>query len=633
MLFLLAIVPALGAAVTIVSGAQTRLRRAAISAGTIGVTLALAIVAAGGGWAGSLKWSDQLVLSATLTPMAATVAILVPLIALPVLLYAGGHESEGGLKRLVALLLLFVGGMELLVVAADLLTLLIGWEIVGACSWALIGHHWRDPDNPRGGLYAFVTTRLGDLGLFLAAMAAFAGSGSFAYADLTGLPSPILEIVAFGILVSAAAKSGQVPFSPWLFRAMAGPTSVSALLHAATMVAAGAYVLIRLHPVLDQAPAFAPAAIGIGLMTALAGGVVAVLQPHAKKLLAASTSAHYGLMFVAVGAGYPAIALLHLVVHAGFKALLFLAAGIAGERAGTYELDRMGFGRALPFVALLSAVGALALAGVPPLAGAWTKEEIVAAAGHHGLWLAVGVVAAGGFSAAYAARFQLTAFSKRQPADGGAPGGLEYWGLGLLAGFSLLLSALWLPAIHDAVATALDAELPSSTLTELVASLALVVLGLLAGAGLARAVPTLGERGGLAAASDWLGLPGAIRLAVVRPFSQLAAASARFDDAVFDAVPRLVAATGKGIAARASIGDTRVVDHGVRTAAAFGVRLSRLGDTVGEFVTDGLPRGSARVVGFGGEEARQLQTGLSHQYYALLGGGAALLVLVLIIVA
>ncbi|MEW5424880.1 NADH-quinone oxidoreductase subunit L [Amorphus sp. 3PC139-8] len=633
MLFLLAIAPALGAAITFASDMRTRFGLATVSSGTTGVTLAVAIVAAGFGWTGAIGWSDQLRLTAALTPMAATMAILVPLIALPVLLYAAGHESERGLKRLIVLLLLFVGGMELLVVAADLLTLLIGWEIVGACSWALIGHDWRDPDNPRGGLYAFVTTRFGDLGLFLAAMAAFAGAGSFAYADLAGLPSPMIEMVAFGILVSAAAKSGQVPFSPWLFRAMAGPTSVSALLHAATMVAAGAYVLIRLHPVLHQEPAFAPAAIGIGLVTALAGGLVAALQPHAKKLLAASTSAHYGLMFVAVGAGYPLVALLHLVAHAGFKALLFLAAGIAGEKAGTYELDRMGFGRALPSVAALSALGALTLGGVPPLAGAWTKEEIVAVAGHRGLWLAAGVMLAGGLSAAYAARFQLMAFGRREAAGGSGPGRLEYCGVGLLAGFSLLLSALWYPAIHDAVATAFGAEIPSSTLAELIASLALVALGLLAGASLARTAPALGKVGTGAALSDWLGLPSAIRLGITRPFSRLATSAAWFDDAVFDAVPRLVAATGKGIASHASLSDTFVVDRGVRLAAAFGVWLARLGDTVGEFVTDGLPRGTAGIVGFGGAEARQLQTGLTHQYYALLGGGAALLVVVLIIVA
>ncbi|MGY8822312.1 MAG: proton-conducting transporter transmembrane domain-containing protein, partial [Pseudomonadales bacterium] len=147
------------------------------------------------------------------------------------------------------------------------------------------------------------------------------------------------------ILLACAAKSAQLPFSPWLFAAMSGPTPVSALLHAATMVAAGVYLLIRLHQTLDAVAWFAPLAIGLGLATALAGGVVASLQGHAKKLLAASTSSHYGLMWLAVGAGYPGAALLHFVTHAFFKAGLFLAAGIAEHHVGSYSLGDMRLGR------------------------------------------------------------------------------------------------------------------------------------------------------------------------------------------------------------------------------------------------------------------------------------------------
>src|SRR5699024_3437171 len=143
----------------------------------------------------------------------------------------------------------------------------IGWELVGACSWALIGHHWRDITNPRAGLYAFVMTRFGDLGLFLAAMAAFAGTGSFAYTALAQLDVPLLHLLVFGLLLSAADKSGQIPFAPWLFGAMAGPPSVSALLHSATMVSAGAYLLARLQPVLDRVEWFAPTTMTIGLTT------------------------------------------------------------------------------------------------------------------------------------------------------------------------------------------------------------------------------------------------------------------------------------------------------------------------------------------------------------------------------
>ncbi|HSN72419.1 MAG TPA: proton-conducting transporter membrane subunit, partial [Steroidobacteraceae bacterium] len=383
MIWSLVILPFAGAALAMLLQGS-RFMLGATACVTLASTVLAAVAGTIGEWSARLAWSRWLELTAGMTPTSATMAVLVPVIALPVVLYAAAHEEERGLARLIALMLLFVGSMELLVVATDLLTLLIGWELVGACSWALIGHHWRDAANPASGQYAFLATRLGDLGLFVAAMAAFAGTGSFAYEALERLSPADLQIVAFGLLVSAAAKAGQVPFAPWLFRAMAGPTSVSALLHAATMVAAGAYLLIRLEPQLNRAEGFAALTLTIGLVTALAGGLVALIQNHAKKLLAASTSAHYGLMFVAVGTGYPAVALLHLVAHAAFKAALFLSAGVAGERADTYALDKMGFGRVLPVTAAFSAVAALALAGVPPLGAGWTKETIVAAAGHDG---------------------------------------------------------------------------------------------------------------------------------------------------------------------------------------------------------------------------------------------------------
>lgn len=632
MLWSLALVPIAVGVALFASGVKARLWLGVAACATMALTFVLAWIAAAADWTGRLAWSETLELVVALTPLSATVAMLVPAIALPVLGYAASHEERPGLARLIALLLVFIGGMELLVIASDLLTLLIGWELVGACSWALISHRWRDVENAASGLYAFIMTRLGDLGLFAAAMAAFAGAGSVAYDDLATLEAPYLQILAFGLLLSAASKSGQVPFAPWLFRAMAGPTSVSALLHAATMVAAGAYLVARLHPVLAAADGFSEAAIAIGLATALTGGLVALLQNHAKKLLAASTSAHFGLMFVAVGAGYPGVALLYLVAHAGFKALLFLAAGVAGDRAETFALDRMGLGRALPFMAALSAVGALALAGLPPLGGGWTKEAIVSAAGHESLWIAVGVMIAGALSAAYAMRFQRLAFGRAdEPSEGEAPGYAEYAGLGALAFFTLALSVLWLPAVHDQVATLLGIEIPKSKTAEVIASLLLLGLGLSVGLLLARRYPALGSRGAPAAFADWLGLPTLIRTGLTQPFDRLARAAGWVDDHVIDALPSGVA-TGTRLASRAfAVRDRRVVDCGVEASAAFAAWLAKLGDQIGERIADGLPEGSARLVGMSGEDARRLQTGLSHHYYALVVFGAAVIITLLII--
>lgn len=631
MLWLLPLVPMLAALAVMATGSRQRAWLGSVACLALALTLVLAVLAAEGGWTGTLSWSAALRLQATLTPLSAVVAGLVAAVALPVLGYAAAHEAPVGLQRLVALLLLFVGAMELLVIADDLLTLLIGWEVVGACSWALIGHDWRDPDNPRSATYAFLMTRFGDLGLFLAAMTTFAATGSFAYADIARLDGWALQAVVVGLVLSAASKSGQLPFSPWLFRAMAGPTSVSALLHAATMVAAGAYLLARLQPVLDRAIWFAPAVIAIGLATALAGGVVAVLQSHAKKLLAASTSAHFGLMFVAVGAGYPAVAILHLVAHGFFKALLFLAAGVAGQGSGGYTLSSMRMGRALPFVAAASAVGSLALAGVPPLGGGWTKEEIVAAAGHASVWIALAVIVAGGLSAAYAARFQLLAFGRgfgfgEDQAGHEPPQQIVKATLAALAVASLALSVLWLSGGRAVAFRLLNGQLPDSSSWEFVASLLAVATGLLTGRLLAVRRPALGEEPTTAIVADWFQLPALWRQWVIDPSFALAASLARFDNVVIDAaLSGGIGGLGRGFAHLLARADRLVVDRGIDLTARSVERLAAAGSGIGEWLADGLPEGLARLAGAGGDDARSLQSGLSHRYYAIVALGAALL--------
>lgn len=632
MLWSLALVPLIAGA-ALAAGPRSRRALGLVAAGVLLPTLALAVLASLHGWTGTLTWGAQLQLTAALTVQSAVVAVLVPLVALAVLVYAAAHEDHQDLRRLMAVMLVFVGGMELLVIADDFLTLLIGWELVGACSWALIGHDWRERGNPASGLYAFVTTRLGDLGLFLAAMVLYAATGTFAFDALASVPSPWLEVIAAGVILSAAAKSGQIPFAPWLFRAMDGPTSVSALLHAATMVAAGAYLVIRLAPLLHGAAGFSETLLLIGLVTALAGGLVSAVQNHAKKLLAASTSAHFGLMLVAVGAGYPGVALLHLVAHAGFKALLFLCAGIAGERADGFGLHRPGLGRALPMVAGLSGVGTLALAGVPPLGAAWTKEAIMASSADAGLWSLAGVIVAGGLSAVYAARFQLLAYGRRDDdrSSAGTPAPGEYAGLGLLALLTLALSLLWLPGVRHGIARMLDLRLAHAALAETLVSLAIVAAGLVAGAVLARRVPRLGTGPVTRIAADWLGLAALIRIGVTAPFARLARLAAAGDDRLVDGGIRMTAAFGARLARLTAARDDRLVDGAIRMTAALGAWLARSTDRVGERLADGIPEGSAWLVAVSGHRLRRLQSGLSHQYYALLGIGAAVIVVFLLL--
>ncbi len=600
MLWLLALLPAMTGALVLSTRSHRRGMLALIAGLGLAATLALVPIAASAGWTGSLQWSATLALRAALTPLSALVAALLPAVALPVLVYAAYRGRDTGLVRLLSLLLLFCGAMELLVIAADLLTLLIGWEIVGACSWALIAHEWRDAANPRSARYAFVVTRFGDLGLYLAAMSAYAGSGSFAYANLARLDAPHLTVVAFGVVLSAAAKSGQVPFSPWLFRAMAGPASVSALLHAATMVAAGAYLLARLQPLISPVGGFSVAVMAIGTVTALAGGVVALLQSDVKKVLAASTSAHFGLMFVAVGAGFPGIAVLHLVAHGFFKALLFLSTGIAIDRSGSHELSAMRLGRALPVVAILAAVGAAALAGLPPLGAAWTKDAIVAAAAASGAWWSAAVIVSGGLGAAYAVRWIWLAYGPGEAAESGekdsAPAPAVEASLGWLAVASVSLSALWLPGVRESLASALSIALPRESTWLAGIAIGAVAVGALAGRWIAVRRPTLGHGERVALFADWWRLPALIDFAVATPMAVLARALARADN--------------------------RVVDRGVELTTAFVNWLSRVTSRIGELVADGVAWVPARLVSRGGQDAQRLQTGLSHHAFVVLLLGA-----------
>ncbi len=630
-LWLLPLLPILAGAIIAAMGDRSRGWLGGLAVAVLGGTFVVALAAVTQDWTARLIWSDAIRLSAAFTPISAAVALMVPAVAFAVVLHATQHEKAHGLGRLTGIMILFTGGMELVVVANDLLTLLIGWELIGACSWALISHKWRDIESPRSGLYAFVMTRFGDLGLFAAVMALYAATGSFDYAGIATLEGSLQWVVAFGILLSAASKAGQVPFAPWLFRAMAGPSSVSALLHAATLVAAGAYIIARLEPSLSLAPGFSVTAITIGLITALAGGITGVLQNHAKRLLAASTSAQLGFMFVAVGAGYPGIAVLHLVVHATFKAPLFLSAGLAGDAAGSYRLDRMMLGRSMPIVGVLTGVAAVGLAGLPAGGGGWSKEEIIKAAEHTGYWLPFAVMIGGALSAAYATRFLLLAFGRRADDERAVirPDWTETIGLAFLAAMTLATSVLWYTPFSEGVGAALDSALPKGSVLMLGLSLTFVAAGIIGGVYLIRRHPALGVSGTAAAASDWLGLPTLITVAIVRPINALARATAWADDTLIDAGPRGVATLGcKGAALIAEM-DNRVVDHGIRSTAAFGDLLAYVSDRFGEAISDGIPEGSARLTGMLGRDLRRLQTGLSHHYYAYIIGGVIAIIAIL----
>jgi NADH-quinone oxidoreductase subunit L len=609
-----------------------------VAVAVLAATVALGLWAALTEPSAAFRWSPAIELRLAVAGFGRVMVVLVPLIATPIVAYAAATETEGR-ARLLALMVAFVGAMLALVAAADFLTLLIAWELVGALSWALIGHGWRDPENGRSAARAFLTTRLGDLGLYVAAGATFAASGSFAFEAIGGAGSPAREMIAAGVLLAAAAKSAQVPFSPWLFAAMAGPTPVSALLHSATLVASGAYLLIRLEPSLTTVSWFLPAVALVGIVTAISGGIVAALQTHAKRALAASTSAQYGLMFAAVGAGFPAAAGAQLVAHAAFKSLLFLGAGVAIHAKGTAGLGRLRLGRALPRIALLSAVGALALAAVPPLGGAWSKEQVLAGAMDASTWFGAAVLVAGFLSALYAARYQVLVYGRAAEGPGAdgphplrRPGRIETGSMAALATLTLALSLLWVPGAGRIVEEATGGRLPESAPWETGATVAILA----AAFGLAW---WLHQRGRLltlglgpvaqAAAGNWLGIPVAVSTLVERPVVRLAEWLRVIDDRVIDAGVRRAALVAGGISGlfsrRVEISIDGLV-HLVGAVTLSSAAGSRIADDAG---VDAAVEATGRGVGLLGHQSRRLQTGQSHQYFVILAGGLAVMAIVL----
>lgn len=640
------LLPALPAAPAATALAVVALRRrppatlGAVAAAGMTATLLLAVVSAAAEPALSIPWGGGLTLRLAAGGAARVVAPLVPLVAAPILLYAAGH-GERDITRLLAWLSAFVGAMELLVLAADLLTLLIGFELVAVCSWALIAHEWDSAEKVRSAGRAFLTVRGGDLGLYLAAAAAYAATRSFAFDALHGIEGPLLDVVAAGVLVAAAAKSAQVPFSPWLFEAMAGPTPVSALLHSATMVAAGAYALARLAPALEPTGWFPTAVLAVGLATALAAGAVAAVHPEIKKALAASTSAQYGLMLVAIGAGSAAAGVAHLVAHALFKSLLFLGAGMAIHAVATGRLDRMRLGGSLPRAAWLFGIGALALAAVPPLGAAWTKEGVVAAAGHHAAWLAIGAVLAGAITALYASRLHLLAFGPAEeralplpgrgdlPRTGLAPirerpGRMETIGAAGLAGLTLGLAVLWVPGAKPVVEAVTGGHVPPGKPWETILSMA----GVAAGIGLAalawrrRALLRFGLPGAAGrAAESWLGLPFLARRGIAEPVFALAVALAAFDDRAVDAGVRLAGRVGRTVGRTLSWWGEAGFDGAVGGVARGTLLLASGSRTADDRGVDVAVEGTAAGVGAAGRTSRRLQTGAVHHYLAVLFAG------------
>ncbi len=597
-------------------------------------SLVSAVLAAFSDATSTWSWGAGIDLSLEVADAGRVMVVLVPLVAVAVVLYAAlSMRDDPALPRLFALLAGFVAAMELLVVAADFLTLLIAWELVGAASWALISHDWRNLKAPTSAKEAFVTTRFGDLGLYIAAGAAFAATGSFAYSDLASGADPLwLGVVAGGVVLAAAAKSAQLPFSPWLFSAMAGPTPVSALLHSATMVAAGAYALIRLQPILSAVPWFGPLVVGLGLATALAGGLVAFAQTDLKRALAGSTSAQYGLMLVATGAGFTAAGMSQLTAHAFFKALLFLGAGVALHSAGTLDLGKLRLGSTMPRIAVLFGIGAAGLAAVPPLGAAFSKEAVLGAAFDAGFWVGSGVLVAGFLSALYASRLHVLAYGPGPPVElKSRPHRVEVFALAVLAALTVVLSVIWLPGSKELITEVSSGSFAEGEPWELGLSLLTIAMAL-------GVVWLLWRRKVLVTAgfpqrfrifvAGWWGIPTAARRVIIDPVIRLSRDLASADFSVVDAVVRGIAASAAGFGDRLRRRVETAVDWIAMGVGSRTLLTATVSQKIDDDGVDAAVEGIAEGFRFGGEQSQRTQTGMSHHYYTMLVAGSVVVLIV-----
>lgn len=372
-----------------VKGSGDRVGIVAITVALAFSLLALIDVIGGGSASASFTWAQlgsfTINMGYQVDALTAVMLVVVTLVSLLVHIYSLGYmHGDVRYKRYYAVLSLFTASMLGLVLADNFLMLFIFWELVGLCSFLLIGHWYEKPEVGHSAMKAFLTTRVGDVGMFIGIMLIWLNTSTFDFlgvaqaVDAGVLSGTMLAITAVMLFMGAVGKSAQFPLHVWLPDAMAGPTSVSALIHAATMVAAGIYLVARGYALFAPSDIALTTVAWIGGFTAIFAASIALVQNDIKRVLAFSTISQLGFMMLALGVGGYTAAIFHLVTHAIFKALLFLGSGSVIHGADTQDMREMGgLRRKMPVTFWTWIIGSTALAGIPPLAGFWSKEEIL----------------------------------------------------------------------------------------------------------------------------------------------------------------------------------------------------------------------------------------------------------------
>ncbi|WP_419944217.1 NADH-quinone oxidoreductase subunit L [Candidatus Poriferisodalis sp.] len=509
-------------------------------------------------------------------PLSMTMALFVTGVGTLIHLYSVGYMGgDPKYSKFFLYLNLFLFSMLMLVLGENLVVTFLGWEGVGTCSYLLISFWHERPTAATAGKKAFVTNRIGDFGFMVATFLLWTTLGTVSYAGIAaaagGLATGTATAVSLLLLLAAAGKSAQLPLYVWLPDAMEGPTPVSAMVHAATMVTAGVYLLVRLNPVLDESKSALLVIAIVGAATALFAALAAVAQHDIKRVLAYSTVSQLGYMFLAIGSGAYVAAIFHVVTHAFFKGLLFLGSGSVIHGLGDeQDMRRMGALRAvMPITAVTFIVGWLAIAGVPPLSGFWSKDEILLAAWEQPdigplLWI-VGLVTAL-LTAYYMSRQTFLVFFGGQRWDDSAhphesPPTMTL-PLVLLAGAAAIGGIMNLPLVKDWLVLehflepvlAHSHQFSSGTGTKLVLALVAVIAAV---GGIAVAVaawlraripadrlePALLENVFYvdSTISNFVGGPGA------KAFEAAASADRRFVDGAVNGVAKLVAMLGQAV--------------------------------------------------------------------------------------
>ena len=536
---------------------------------------------------------------------------------------------------------LFLAAMLGFVLSGGLLLQFAFWEIMGVCSFALIGFWYREKAPRRASQKAFLMTRAGDVGFFIALSAVFVAANSFEFDQIFATAhtwSPfLLGVVAFGLIWAAIGKSAQFPLSAWLPDAMAGPTPGSALIHAATMVVAGVFVLIRMLPVIELTPAAMNTILAVGVITALYGGLLACFQTDLKKVLAFSTISQLGFLFTAIGVGSAFVATFHLTTHAFFKALLFLAAGIIIHVTHTQDMHQMGgLAKRMPITFIVFTIGAFALAGVVPLSGFFSKDEIFKAVlyyGHDtGQYLAfAGVLLVGVMTAFYVSKSWFTVFfgtSSDEAAEN-------------IDGYPLELA----PVIALAVPAALAgfAVIPLGTLLGYPAHwppLYMVAIStgvMLTGAGLGyliyRRPLNLSPTNPVQVAVDQrLYLDAFYNYVIIAPYMWLATALWRFDEMIIDGAVNGSSWAYQQLTVIADWFDAHIVDGAVNAISSLYVLATRISRVFDARIIDGAVNGLGRLSAAVGLRLRTVQNGQIQWYQRLVVGAAVIILGMFVIV-